>query len=80
MFREKYQQIQLLIDKKCALKEIGSKVGCFPGFCHHCLMTMSVYMHVCHYPCLKVEQKWVCEQSLYAGKIECYIHKHKEQQ
>ena len=29
---------------------MGSKVGCFAVFCHRRLMTMSVHMHVYHYP------------------------------
>ena len=31
-------------------KETGTKVGCFAGFCHHRLMTMSAHMHAYHYP------------------------------
>ena len=51
---------------------MGSKVGCFAGFCHHYLTTMSVHMHVYHYPLFESGTKRVCEQSLYAGKTECY--------
>ena len=35
---------------KHTIKETGPKVGCFAGFCHHCLMTMSAQMHAYHYP------------------------------
>ena len=32
------------------IKEMGLKVGCFAGFCDHCLTTMSAHMHAYHYP------------------------------
>ena len=51
---------------------MGSKVGCFAGFCHHYLTTMSVQCMCIIILCLKVERKWVCEQSLYAVKTVCY--------
>ena len=44
------------------------KVGCFVDFFHHHVMTMSAYTYACMpiaILCLKVEQKQVCEQSLY---------------
>ena len=33
------------------------KVGCFAGFCHHCLMTMSVHTHAYHYPLVESGMK-----------------------
>ena len=35
--------------KRC-YKELDSKVGCFAGFCHHHVATMSVRMHAYHHP------------------------------
>ena len=32
------------------IKETGSKVGCFAGFCQHRVMTMSAHTHVYRYP------------------------------
>ena len=29
--------------QKHVVKEMGSKVGCFDGFYHHCLVTLSVH-------------------------------------
>ena len=40
-------------------KETGPKAGCFAGFCHHRLMTMSAHMNAILYICLKVEQRRV---------------------
>ena len=34
---------------------MGSKVGCFVGFCHHPVTTTSAHMHAYHF-CSKVEQ------------------------
>ena len=53
------------------MKETGSKVGCFAGFCHHPMITTNVHMHAYRYPCLKVGQKQICEQSLYDIKLIC---------
>ena len=38
----------------------------FAGFCHHPVMTTSVHTHAYHYP---LEQKQICEKSLYTVKI-----------
>ena len=35
---------------KHVMKETGSKVGCFAGFYHHHLMTMSTHTHAYPYP------------------------------
>ena len=43
----------LLFNLETCYKEISPKVGCFAGFCHHYLMTMSVLKHVYHYPLLE---------------------------
>ena len=32
------------------MHEMAPKVYCFAGFCHHCLVTTSVHMHVYRYP------------------------------
>ena len=34
-------------------KETDPKVGCFAGFCHHCLVTMGTHTYVYHYPLFK---------------------------
>ena len=34
---------------KYIIKEMGPKVGCFAGFCQHCLTTMSAHMHEYRY-------------------------------
>ena len=36
--------------QKHAIKETGPKVGCFAGFCHHYLTTMSAHTQAYHYP------------------------------
>ena len=36
--------------QKHVIKGMGPKVGCFTNLCHHHLITMSVHMHVYHYP------------------------------
>ena len=36
--------------KNVLSKEIGSKIGCFAAFYHHCLAIMSAHMHVYCYP------------------------------
>ena len=35
---------------KHVIKEMGPKVCCFAGFCHHCLTTMSAHAHAYRYP------------------------------
>ena len=44
------QWIGMLTNIKYAIKRTGSKVGCFVGFYHHYLVTMSVHIHVYRYP------------------------------
>ena len=48
---------------KIMINKIAPKVGYFAGFCHHHLATMSVHMHVYHYPLFESGMKQVCEQS-----------------
>ena len=45
----------MLTNIKCVIKETGSKVGCFGGFCHHPVTTTSA--HAFHYPLFKCETK-----------------------
>ena len=54
---------------KNVLKETGSKVGYFAGFCHHPVTTTSTHTHAYHYPLF---EKQIREQLLYAGKIQNY--------
>ena len=53
----------MITNTKSCYKKMGSKAGCLAGFWHHCVMTMSARMHVYRY--LLLDQKQVCEQSLY---------------
>ena len=36
---------------------MGPKVGCFAGFCHHRLMTVSMHIHMYCYPLFKSGMK-----------------------
>ena len=45
---------------------MGSKVGCFAGFCHHPVTTTSAHTHAYRYPLFESETK---TDSCYAGKI-----------
>ena len=47
------------IYKKHVIKETGRKVGCFAGFCHHCLTAMSAQAHAYRYPLFEVERRHV---------------------
>ena len=64
--------VKLVNQYKNVYKRSRPKIGCFDGFCHHRLATMSTHMYPYHYPLLKVEPKWVCKQSHYVGNIEYY--------
>ena len=58
----------LLTSIEMCYKEMGPKVGCFAGFYHYHLATLSAHVHAYRYP-LKMELKQVCEQLLYVEKI-----------
>ena len=45
-----YWWIGLLFNIETCIKEAGPIVGCFAGFCHHCLTTMSAHTYAYHYP------------------------------
>ena len=36
---------------------MGSQVGCFAGFCHHCLNAMNPHTHAYRYPLFESETK-----------------------
>ena len=38
---------------RCVIKEMGSKVGCFAGFCYHPITIMSAHTHAYRYPLFK---------------------------
>lgn len=57
------------VKSACVMKEMGSKVGCLPDFCHHHLSTWSAHMHAHRHPLFKVKRKQVYEQSFYVEKI-----------
>ena len=55
---------------------MGSVVGYFAGFCHHCLATMSAYTDVYHYPLFESGGLWtitLCRKGM------SLLSKHKEQ-
>ena len=49
---------------------MGSKASCLTGFWHHRMTNTSMRTHAYPILCLKVDQKQVCEQSLYVEKIK----------
>ena len=53
------------------IKETGSKVGCFAGFCHYSVMITSAHTHAYHYPLFKSGTKTDRQM------ITCTIHKSK---
>ena len=59
------------------MKETGPKVGCFAGFCHHRLMTMSAYTHVYRYPLVVGETKTGLRAIALYRKDRVLLSKHK---
>ena len=45
-----YVWVGFLANIKTFIKEMGSKVGCFAGFYHHPVTTISVHTHAYCYP------------------------------
>ena len=46
-----------LLNKEHETKETGLKVGCFAGFCHHCLAITSAHMYAYHYSLFESDMK-----------------------
>ena len=59
-------------------KRNGWKVGCLSGFCHHCLVIMSIHTHAYCYHLFESGMKIGCEQSLYVKDLRVLLCKHKE--
>ena len=70
----------LLTNIKHVTKETGPKVGCFAGFCHHCLVTTSAHMHVYSNPLFESGMKTGLLTFALRRKDIALLHKHKEQQ
>ena len=53
---------------------MGPNIACFPGFCHHSLITMSAHMHAYHYPLSESgnENRFESNRFTYAEKIGYY--------
>ena len=43
------------------IKETGSKIGCFAGFCHHPVTITNAHMHAYRYPLFKSGTKTYVE-------------------
>ena len=64
-----------LTNVETCYKQNGPRVGCFVGFCHHCLATTKVHTHANRYPLLQYGMKKFCEQSLLAEqKLQHYVN------
>ena len=44
---------------KHVINKMAPRVGCFAGFCHHCLMTTDVHTRANRYPLLECGMKKV---------------------
>ena len=56
---------------------MGPKVGCFAGFCHYRLMTMSAHTHAYHYPLVESGTKTGLRAITLCGKDRVLLSKHK---
>ena len=59
------------------MKETGPKVGCFAGFCHHRLMTMSAHIHAYHCPLVESGMKTGLRAIALCRKDRVLLSKHK---
>ena len=59
---------------------MASTVGCFAGFCHHHLMTISVHMHAYCYPLFESGMKTGLWPTVLCRKDRALLCKQKEQQ
>ena len=59
---------------------MGPKVGCFAGFCHHHLMTMSMHMHAYCYLLFESGTKTGLRTITLCRKDRVRLSKHKLQQ
>ena len=56
---------------------MGPKVGCFAGFCHHCLTAMSVHTHVYRYSLVESGTKTGLRVIALCRKNRVILSKHK---
>ena len=56
---------------------MGPKVGCFAGFCHHHLTTMSAHTHVYRYPLVESGMKTGLRAITLCRKDRILLSKHK---
>ena len=56
---------------------MNQKISYFAGFCHHRLTTMSVHMHVYHYPLIESETKTGLRTINLCRKDRVLLNKHK---
>ena len=59
------------------IKDMGPKVGCFAGFCHHRLMTTGVHTHAYHYPLDESGMKTGLRVIALCRKDRVLLSKHK---
>ena len=62
---------------KHVIKQTVPKVGCFAGFCHHCLAAMSVLMHAYRYPLVESGTKIGLRAIALRRKDRVLLSKHK---
>ena len=65
----------MLINIKMYYKEMGLKVCCFAGFCHHLVSNRCLHTHAYRYPLFEGKQKHVCEQPVYVEKYRTTMEK-----
>ena len=56
---------------------MGLKVGCFAGFCHHCLTTMSAHTYAYRYPLVESGMKTGLRVITLCRKDRVLLSKHK---
>ena len=63
--------------QKHVIKEMGPKVICFAGFCHHRLMTVNAHMHMYRYPLFESGMKTGLRTIALCRKDGVLLSKHK---
>ena len=64
--------------QKHVIKETGPKFGCFAGFCHPRLTTMSAHTHTYHYPLVESGTKTGFRVIALCRKGRILLSKHKK--
>ena len=67
----------LLFTIETCYKEMGPKVGCFAGFCHHRLTAMSAHTHAYCYPLVESRTKTGLRTIALCRKDRVLLSKHK---